>query len=106
MKRLCLVAVLALLLIVPIVQAATATAYTVGPGAVVSLATGVKSVSIHNMGPYMIFLGGATVTSDSGLPVPSGTSYNPAGSLVALEVIYAISVGGDSDVRVLTLNGL
>lgn len=85
---------------------AASAAYTVTPSSVTSLATGVKSVSIHNLGPYMIFLGGATVTSDNGLPVPSGTSYNPSGSLIALETIYAISVSGDSDVRVLTLNGL
>lgn len=106
LRRLVVAILVALTLSVPLVHAASSTNYTVGSGATVLIATGVRAVTIYNGGPYQIYIGGSGVTAEDGFVIPSGWYFTPAGSLATLETLYALAAGNSSDVRVLTLNGL
>ena len=64
-----------------------------------------RSMTIYNNGSVSIFVGGANVTSSTGIPVAAGT-YGPSLDAGPLNIIYAVTASSSADVRVLEMNDL
>lgn len=61
--------------------------------------SGRRHVSLYNIAGETIYLGGATVTIDNGLPLPAGDPYAADASDEAL--LYAIAASASCETRVL-----
>jgi hypothetical protein len=63
-----------------------------------------RSMTLYNnSAATTIFVGGANVTSSSGIPVPAGT-YGPSLDAGPLNIVYAVTSSGSADTRVLEMN--
>lgn len=64
-----------------------------------------RSMTIYNNGAVTIYVGGSTVTSTTGIPVGAGL-WGPSLDVGPLNLLYAITASGTSDVRVLEMNDI
>ncbi len=65
-----------------------------------------RSLTIYNnSASTTIYVGGANVTSATGIPVPAGT-YGPSLDAGPRNIVYAVTAGGSADIRVLEMNDL
>lgn len=74
----------------------------VGAGAPVALYTGTpkpSKVTVQNLGPNAIFIGGSTVTAVKGVRILNGGDMEDTAA--SGEELYAITAAGAADVRVL-----
>lgn len=89
----------------------TAASVSVGSGTAVQLASGLKHVTIQNLGPYNLAIGGSAVTFTTGLLVPVGSATLEVVNigLTSLESLYGITDPSSgsvmNDVRVLSYVG-
>lgn len=59
-----------------------------------------QSVAVYNNGTATIYLGGSSVTTATGSPVPAGT-WGPSMDLTPAEGLYGIVASGTQEARVL-----
>ena len=94
----------------PVVETASgavlSTAVTVGTSATAvpaSPLSGRKAVVIHKNGAAIVYLGGASVNTSNGFPIPAGAT-GMAISLDSSVTLYCISGSAGQDVRVLEVS--
>lgn len=62
-----------------------------------------RSMTIYNNGSVTVYVGGANVTSATGIPVPAGT-YGPSLDAGPRNIVYAVTASSTSDIRVLEMS--